>query len=162
MNLVRAFFGGALLVVSISPSLWAQGAASPDAPQPPVLTEAIATPGVQGRFDHFGFDGKNQLAFPGCVDAHMHIGIYSPLAEDALTESKAAAMGGVTVTATPANSTITTTVTTDDTGRYAFPACVATRLESRATLQINSFQIAGAGRRGATLQRPPYSPGRRC
>jgi DNA-binding beta-propeller fold protein YncE len=26
-----------------------------------VLTEAIPTPGVQGRFDHFGFDGKNQL-----------------------------------------------------------------------------------------------------
>src|ERR1700735_2805416 len=42
------------------------------------------------------FDGKNQLAFPGCIDAHMHIGIYSPLAEDAITESKAAAMGGVT------------------------------------------------------------------
>src|SRR5579885_2302349 len=42
------------------------------------------------------FDGRNHLAFPGCVDAHMHIGIYSPLAEDAITESKAAAMGGVT------------------------------------------------------------------
>src|SRR6204780_3092508 len=42
------------------------------------------------------FDGKNHLAFPGCVDAHMHIGIYSPLAEDAVSESKAAAMGGVT------------------------------------------------------------------
>ncbi len=42
------------------------------------------------------FDGKNYLAFPGCVDAHMHIGIYSPLAEDAVSESKAAAMGGVT------------------------------------------------------------------
>ena len=42
------------------------------------------------------FDGKNQLAFPGCVDAHMHVGIYSPLAEDAISESKAAAMGGVT------------------------------------------------------------------
>ena len=26
------------------------------------------------------FDGKNHLAFPGCVDAHMHVGIYSPLA----------------------------------------------------------------------------------
>ena len=36
------------------------------------------------------------LAFPGCVDAHMHIGIYAPLAQDAVTESKAAAMGGVT------------------------------------------------------------------
>jgi allantoinase len=42
------------------------------------------------------FDAKNRLAFPGCVDAHMHIGIYAPLAEDAVSESKAAAMGGVT------------------------------------------------------------------
>ena len=41
-------------------------------------------------------DGKNQLAFPGLVDAHMHVGIYHPLAQDAVTESKAAAMGGVT------------------------------------------------------------------
>ncbi|MDW8325298.1 MAG: dihydroorotase family protein [Anaerolineales bacterium] len=41
-------------------------------------------------------DGKNRLAFPGCVDAHMHIGIYQPLAQDAVTESRAAAMGGVT------------------------------------------------------------------
>src|SRR6185503_19956156 len=39
---------------------------------------------------------KNRLAFPGCVDAHMHIGIYAPLAQDAVSESKAAAMGGVT------------------------------------------------------------------
>jgi allantoinase len=42
------------------------------------------------------FDGRNYLAFPGCVDAHMHIGIYSPLHDDAVSESKAAAMGGVT------------------------------------------------------------------
>lgn len=42
------------------------------------------------------FDGKNQLAFPGLVDPHMHTGIYSPLAEDALSESRAAAQGGVT------------------------------------------------------------------
>jgi allantoinase len=41
-------------------------------------------------------DGQGQLAFPGLVDAHTHVGIYSPLAEDAQTESKAAAMGGVT------------------------------------------------------------------
>ena len=41
------------------------------------------------------FDAKNNLAFPGCVDAHMHIGIYSPLAEDAVSESKAAAMGAL-------------------------------------------------------------------
>ncbi|MCZ7562567.1 MAG: dihydroorotase family protein [Burkholderiales bacterium] len=42
------------------------------------------------------FDGRNLLAFPGLVDAHMHIGIYQPLAQDAVSESKAAAMGGVT------------------------------------------------------------------
>lgn len=41
-------------------------------------------------------DAKNQLAFPGLVDAHMHVGIYQPLEKDAVTESKAAAMGGVT------------------------------------------------------------------
>ena len=42
------------------------------------------------------FDARNLLAFPGCVDAHMHVGIYAPLAKDAVSESKAAAMGGVT------------------------------------------------------------------
>ena len=41
-------------------------------------------------------DGRNRLAFPGLVDPHMHCGIYSPLGEDALTESLAAAQGGVT------------------------------------------------------------------
>ena len=39
---------------------------------------------------------KGWLAFPGVVDAHMHTGIYSPLAEDAVSESRAAAQGGVT------------------------------------------------------------------
>lgn len=42
------------------------------------------------------FDANGKLAFPGLVDAHMHTGIYNPLAEDALSESQAAAMGGVT------------------------------------------------------------------
>jgi allantoinase len=41
-------------------------------------------------------DGRNQLAFPGLVDAHQHVGIYQPLEKDAPSESKAAAMGGVT------------------------------------------------------------------
>ncbi len=41
-------------------------------------------------------DGKNLLGFPGCVDAHMHVGIYNDLDKDAVSESKAAAMGGVT------------------------------------------------------------------
>jgi len=42
------------------------------------------------------YDGQGRIAFPGVVDPHMHTGIYSPLAEDAITESRAAAMGGVT------------------------------------------------------------------
>ena len=42
------------------------------------------------------YDGKGLLAFPGAVDAHMHTGIYSPLVEDAVSESRAAAQGGVT------------------------------------------------------------------
>jgi allantoinase len=42
------------------------------------------------------YDGKGRLAFPGVVDAHMHAGIYSPLAQDAVSESRAAAQGGVT------------------------------------------------------------------
>jgi len=42
------------------------------------------------------YEGKGRLAFPGVVDAHMHTGIYAPLAEDAVSESRAAAQGGVT------------------------------------------------------------------
>jgi len=41
-------------------------------------------------------DGAGLLAFPGVVDAHMHFGIYHPLAEDIQSESRAAATGGVT------------------------------------------------------------------
>lgn len=53
-------------------------------------------PEIEGTQAKQVFDAKNLLAFPGCVDAHMHIGIYAPLAQDAVSESKAAAMGGVT------------------------------------------------------------------
>jgi allantoinase len=42
------------------------------------------------------FDGRGLLGFPGVVDAHTHVGIYAPLADDAVTESRAAASGGVT------------------------------------------------------------------
>src|SRR5215468_12076895 len=49
------------LSASLTPSLLAQTTSAPEPPRPLVLTEAIPTPGVQGRFDHFGFDGKNQL-----------------------------------------------------------------------------------------------------
>ena len=42
------------------------------------------------------FDARDRLGFPGVIDAHTHVGIYSPLAVDAVTESKAAVTGGVT------------------------------------------------------------------
>ena len=54
---------------------------------------APAIDAVRAREVH---DGGGRLAFPGVVDAHMHSGIYSPLEEDAVSESRAAAMGGVT------------------------------------------------------------------
>src|SRR5436309_8824331 len=57
---------------------------------------ACLAPDIQAEQAKEVFDAKNLLAFPGCVDAHMHIGIYAPLAQDAVSESKAAAMGGVT------------------------------------------------------------------
>jgi allantoinase len=57
---------------------------------------AILAPNIEAARANEFFDARNLLAFPGCVDAHMHVGIYSPLAEDAVSESKAAAMGGVT------------------------------------------------------------------
>ncbi len=41
-------------------------------------------------------EGGGLLAFPGLVDAHMHMGIYQPLEDDADAESRAAAAGGVT------------------------------------------------------------------
>ncbi|MEO6157251.1 MAG: hydantoinase, partial [Ilumatobacteraceae bacterium] len=45
-------------------------------------------------------EGNGRLAFPGAVDAHQHWGIYSPLAEDTATESRASAQGGVTTSLT--------------------------------------------------------------
>ncbi|WP_157250074.1 dihydroorotase [Nonomuraea typhae] len=45
-------------------------------------------------------DGQGKLAFPGVVDAHQHWGIYNPLPDDAATESRAAAQGGVTTALT--------------------------------------------------------------
>ena len=57
---------------------------------------ARVAPGIDVTLAQAVHDGRGQLAFPGVVDAHMHSGIYSPLAEDAVSESKAAAMGGVT------------------------------------------------------------------
>lgn len=41
-------------------------------------------------------DGGGKFAFPGAIDGHQHWGIYNPLPEDTVTESRAAAQGGVT------------------------------------------------------------------
>ena len=57
---------------------------------------AQVAPGLAAERAKVVHDGQGRLAFPGVVDAHMHSGIYSPLDEDAVSESKAAAMGGVT------------------------------------------------------------------
>jgi allantoinase len=57
---------------------------------------ALVAPGIDAGRAKAVHDGRGLLAFPGVVDAHMHSGIYSPLAEDAVSESKAAAIGGVT------------------------------------------------------------------
>jgi allantoinase len=57
---------------------------------------ARVAPGLAAERAREVYDGRDRLAFPGVVDAHMHSGIYSPLADDAVSESKAAAMGGVT------------------------------------------------------------------
>jgi len=57
---------------------------------------AKVAPGIDVTRAKETYEGRGRLAFPGVVDAHMHSGIYAPLAEDAVSESKAAAMGGVT------------------------------------------------------------------
>lgn len=57
---------------------------------------AAVAPGIALSEAKQIYDGKGCLAFPGVVDAHMHTGIYSPLEEDAVSESRAAAQGGVT------------------------------------------------------------------
>jgi allantoinase len=45
-------------------------------------------------------EGRGRLAFPGVVDAHQHWGIYNPLSDDAVSESRACAQGGVTTALT--------------------------------------------------------------
>jgi len=57
---------------------------------------AQLAPGIDAARAREVHDGRGRLAFPGVVDAHMHSGIYSPLEEDAVSESRAAAVGGVT------------------------------------------------------------------
>jgi allantoinase len=75
--------------------------AAHDAPQAmdiAIANEKIAAlaPSIDAANAKEILDAKNQLAFPGVVDAHMHTGIYQSLGDDAITESQAAAWGGVT------------------------------------------------------------------
>jgi allantoinase len=57
---------------------------------------AKVAPGLAASDAAEVIDGRQRIAFPGLVDAHMHTGIYGPLAQDARSESLAAAQGGVT------------------------------------------------------------------
>jgi dihydropyrimidinase/allantoinase len=41
-------------------------------------------------------DATGKVVLPGAVDAHFHIGIYQPLAEDAFAETRSSLVGGVT------------------------------------------------------------------
>lgn len=56
---------------------------------------ARVAPGIDGDAAQT-LDASGLLAFPGAVDAHQHWGIYNPLEEDAVSESRACAQGGVT------------------------------------------------------------------
>ena len=41
-------------------------------------------------------DARNRVVFPGGVDAHYHLGIYRPFAEDARSETESSLVGGAT------------------------------------------------------------------
>ena len=41
-------------------------------------------------------DGSGLVSIPGVIDTHVHYGVYSPIDQAAVTESHAAAIGGVT------------------------------------------------------------------
>ncbi|HSA98296.1 MAG TPA: dihydroorotase, partial [Candidatus Nitrosotenuis sp.] len=41
-------------------------------------------------------NARGLVAIPGLIDTHVHYGVYSPIEEAAKTESRAAALGGVT------------------------------------------------------------------
>ncbi|RMB84720.1 dihydroorotase family protein [Streptomyces shenzhenensis] len=57
---------------------------------------ADVAPGIDTAAARQVVDGGGKLAFPGVVDAHQHWGIYNPLEQDAASESRACAQGGVT------------------------------------------------------------------
>ncbi|OKI56382.1 dihydroorotase [Micromonospora sp. CB01531] len=74
-----------------------------DRPEPELLDVAVTDGRVSRIAPHIEaseaaqvVDGGGRLAFPGVVDAHQHWGIYNPLGEDTVSESRASVQGGVT------------------------------------------------------------------
>lgn len=61
---------------------------------------AHIAPEINQELGNEVFDAKELSGFPGLVDSHQHIGIYQPLPQDAITETKAATMGGATTALT--------------------------------------------------------------
>src|SRR5579862_9399222 len=61
MKFFTVLYGLLFSILAVPSPLHAQSAPPPEQPRPLVLTDAISTPGLVGRFDHFGFDGKNRL-----------------------------------------------------------------------------------------------------
>ncbi|MFV2069979.1 MAG: hypothetical protein ACC645_23680 [Pirellulales bacterium] len=59
-------------------------------------TFAAVTPSIDRAQADQVIDAHGLLGFPGVIDCHQHWGIYNPLEEDARTESRACAQGGVT------------------------------------------------------------------
>ena len=120
----------------------------PDAPHSDIgITDgriAVVAPSLAGAQATRVIDGAGPLAFPGLVDAHMHVGIYAPLAADAETESRAAAMGGVT---TSLNYMRTGKYYLNKSGPYAdfFPEVLAT---SRGHFHVDyAYHLAPMDRR---------------
>lgn len=58
-----------------------------------ILRVGRGLPAEQAKRIH---DGQGLLAFPGLVDANVHLGVYATLEEDAASESRAMAQGGIT------------------------------------------------------------------
>jgi dihydropyrimidinase/allantoinase len=51
---------------------------------------------IEGKEAVRVIDASGKYVFPGAVDSHFHIGIFRPMDEDATSESRSAAWGGVT------------------------------------------------------------------
>ena len=57
---------------------------------------AVISQSIDGKEAARVIDASGKYVFPGAVDSHFHIGIFRPMDEDAMSESRSAAWGGVT------------------------------------------------------------------